>query len=144
MTALHPLSDDVSHPSPHRDRVATWKVWCGLLLAPLAFSLQVVASYIIASDLCSANAVPLRYLIVTCVLTSALACVGVGLAWTSWRRTRDEASGDMTQLADRGDGRTRFMALFGLTGSSLFLFGILLQIAAFALFGPCVGFAGLE
>jgi hypothetical protein len=124
--------------------VAAWKVWCGLLLAPLAFSLQVVASYIIASDLCSAGKVAWPYLVATCVLTSAMAGVGVGLAWTSWQRTRGEASGDMTQLADRGDGRTRFLALFGLTGSSLLLFGILVQVAAFALFGPCVGFAGLE
>jgi hypothetical protein len=142
MNALHPLADDVPHPSPHRDRVAAWKVWCGLLLAPLAFSVQVVASYVIASDLCSANAVPLPYLVAVCVLTSVMCGVGVGLAWTSWRRTRGEASGDMAELAERGNGRTRFMALFGLTGSSLFLFGILLQIAAFALFGPCVGFAG--
>jgi hypothetical protein len=50
--------------APQKKVVAHWKLWTGLLLASLAFSLQVLASHAIGSDLCSAGGTPLPWLVV--------------------------------------------------------------------------------
>ncbi len=142
--ALHPLAHDVSHPAPQRPLVALWKLWAGLLLAPIAFSLQVVVSYTIGSDLCSAGGAPSPWLLMTNIATALLAGLGIWIAWSNWRVTRHEAGGDIHQSADRGDGRTRFMALFGLSWSALFLFAVVVQALVLVYFGPCIGFSALD
>lgn len=50
--------------APQKKVAAHWKLWTGLLLASLAFSLQVLASHAIDSDLCSAGGTPLPWLVV--------------------------------------------------------------------------------
>ncbi|MEO6137812.1 MAG: hypothetical protein ABIP11_03990 [Luteimonas sp.] len=140
---LHPLADDVSDPAPQRHLVAGWKLWAGLLLAPLAFSLQVVASYTIGSDMCSAGGAPLPWLVVVNITTALLAGFGMFIAWSNWHVTRRESGGDVHQSADRGDGRTRFMALFGLIWSALSLLAVVVQVLALVYFGPCTGFSAL-
>lgn len=141
---LHALADDVSHPAPQERLVVPWRLWTGLLLAPLAFSLQVVGSYTIGSDLCSAGGTPLPWLVVVNIATAVLAGFGMFIAWTNWRKTRHEAEGDVHQSADRGIGRTRFMALFGLSWSALFLFAVAMQALVLVYFGPCIGFPALH
>ncbi len=141
--ALHPLAGNVAHPSRQHDLVARWKLWTGLLLAPLAFSLQVLASYTVGSDLCSADGAPLPWLVAINVVTALLAVIGMAIAWSNWRATRNEAVGDIHATADRGDGRTRFMALFAFSSSALLLFGLLLQPLVLVYFGPCTGFPAL-
>lgn len=140
---LHPLADDVSHPAPQKHLVASWKLWTGLLLAPLALSLQVVVSYIVGSDVCSAGGAPLPWLLMINIATALLAGFGMFAAWSNWRATRHEAGGDVHHSADRGDGRTRFMALFGLSWSALSLFAVVVQALALVYFGPCIGFSAL-
>lgn len=142
--ALHPLSDELAHPAPQQHRVARWKLWAGLLLAPLAFSLEVLASYSIGSELCSAGRMPLPWLAGLLVAMTVLAAVGGAIAWSNWRKTRGEAPGDIHASADRGDGRTRFMSLFALIWSALFLLGVAVQALVLLWFGPCVGLATLD
>lgn len=141
---LHPLSDELPHPAPRRHRVARWRLWAALLLAPAAFSLQVLASYTVGSDLCSAGRMPLPWLVAILLATGLLALLGGGIAWCNWRATRDEGAGDIHASADRGDGRTRFMSVFALGWSALFLVGMLAQALVLAWFGPCIGFAALD
>jgi hypothetical protein len=59
-----------------------------------------------------------------------LAIVGGLVAWRSWRRTREERPGSAHHLLDRGDGRTRFMAMCGILTSVLFLVALVFGTAA--------------
>ena len=144
MNTLHPLARGVAHPAPGQDRVSPYLLWAGLLLAPLAFSLQVVCSYPVAADLCRRGGNPLWWLVGINVATVLVAAAGLWAAWMSWRRTRAEKAGGAEATAERGDGRTRFLAQLGLISSALLVFAVLLQFSALVFFGPCIGFGVLD
>lgn len=144
MSALHPLTQEVAHPSPGKKRISPITLWSGLLLAPLAFSVQVICSYPVASDLCARGGSPLAWLIAINVATVLVAAAGVIAAWISWRHTRAEKAGGAEATAERGDGRTRFLAQFGMISSALLLFAVLMQLTSLVFFGPCSGFGLLR
>jgi len=139
MSTLHPLTQEVAHPAPEQNRVSPYTLWAGLLLAPLAFSVQVICSYPVASDLCRRGDNPLAWLVAINVATVLIAAAGVLAAWASWRHTRGEKSGGAEATAERGDGRTRFLAQLGLISSALLLLAVLVQFSSLVFFGPCIG-----
>lgn len=136
------------HPSPHRDRVARWAVWFGLLGAPIAWSLQELVNVSLAGNACYPHDTPLSSPLWTNLTGLALwveaaallVCVAAGLAaLQTWRQSRSEKPGDAHRLLGSGDGRTRFMAMAGIMTSLLFLIGTALATLNLAAVPACGG-----
>lgn len=136
------------HPSPHRHRVLRWALWFGLLGAPMAWSLQELVNVSLAGHACYPHDVPLAMPLWPVLgnvagwvdAVAVIVCIAAGLvAWTSWRRSRNEGPGDAHQLLGGGDGRTRFMAMAGIMTSVLFLIGTALAALNLVAVAPCGG-----
>ncbi len=137
-----------SHPSPHRHRVSRWSIWFGLLGAPLAWCLQELVNVSLAGYACYPHDVPLALPLwphLTSIsmwveIVALVVCIAAFIvAFSNWRRTRDEKPGDAHRLLGSGDGRTRFMAMTGILTSVLFF--VATGLATFNLAGvpPCGG-----
>ena len=59
------------------------------------------------------------------------------MALRSWRKTFDERADSAHHLLDRGEGRTRFMAMAGMLTSALFLIALVFGTAALCLVPLC-------
>ena len=71
------------------------------------------------------------------VLAIAVAAAAAVFSFGLWRRTRAEAAGAASDLIEAGEGRTRFLSLWGaMSGAG---FAIALLFSLIALFGvpPC-------
>lgn len=135
---------DIAHPAPHRHRVGLLALGFGLLGAPLAWNIALLAGTATSGYQCFPRHKPLALplwagtrgaLLTMCVVALALGVAAALVAWRNWRRTRDEKSGP----AHAGEGRTRFMALCGLLVSGLFLIALLFTLAAIVLVPLCNG-----
>lgn len=129
MSSLHPLTP-VSHPSPLRHRVSPWLLSAALFAAPTAWFVQLNVSVLLGMRRCSG----LGEDAASPVVTSALVAVGLAAllivllalwaAARSWKLSRSEAGGGRHGALTSGQGRTRFLALAGLIGNSMFLIAI--------------------
>ncbi len=144
MTALHPLARAVGHPSTLRHAAPKWLVLVALFLAPSAWSLQLLASYLLNGDTCTggvASLLPpgprLVVLAVIGALATAACVIGLAAARRTWRLTRDEARGDHHAALTSGAGRTRFLGLCGIIASSIFLVGAIFALLIPLLVPPC-------
>ena len=134
------------HPAPV-DRVVTPPaLWFGLFGAPVAWSLQLLASYALVAHGCYPDAEPMTMPVVpglrTLVLGTGAAALAVaflagGSAWRSWRATQQEHEGGHEGLLEAGEERTRFMALAGLLLSAFFVLGIVMNVVPLLLLRPC-------
>lgn len=141
------MSAQTLHPASHRSRVSGRRLLFILLAAPGAWMLMELLGWAIASRQCGLRAAQwsgelvrggswLLYVLIAAAFVLALAATLS--AWTAWRATRDEKSGAGQQLAQLGEGRTRFLAMCGLIISSGFflaLLFVLLQLVAAPLCG---------
>jgi len=66
-----------------------------------------------------------------------LAILGGLVSFRNWRLTFDEAPGSAHHLLDNGEGRTRFLAMFGILTSVLFALGLVFATAAVFLVPLC-------
>ena len=141
MSEIDRLTQSVDHPAPKRGELPRWRILAGLLLAPLAFSLQIVASYVVAALGCDAGRQP--HLILYAIVIGAVVTMIAGLliALANFRATRDEAGGSHQATQDKGDGRTRFLAYFGLCASAVFALAALVQLSSIITLAACVGFS---
>ncbi|MFC5499709.1 hypothetical protein ACFPOE_19355 [Caenimonas terrae] len=143
-----PASEQPSHPAPHRERVSALSALLGLLLAPLAWFLQLSLNVALASQACFPKDMPLDAPVMRGLLPLAagaevaalvLAAVGGWLAWRNWQRTSGERPGPVHHLIESGDGRTRFLALSGMMTSGLFLLAVLFDAVALSAAPVCGG-----
>ncbi|MDY7524614.1 hypothetical protein [Sphingomonas sp. 10B4] len=141
MSDLHPLATAVSHPAPSRSKVPGWRIALGLMLAPAVFSLQVVVSYVVAAVGCGASDDARPILIAVNLLAVVLTFGGASIAFANYRATRHEKAGGSSRTEEIGEGRTRFLAYFGLCASSVFGLAVLLQLTAVLIVSTCLGFA---
>ena len=141
------MSDSTVHPSPHRDRVSPGWLFVYLLAGPLAWFVGLIVNYAFASYACFpgserrstllagwdwvSTSVPLVHLAGIAIAIVA----GLG-AWRAWSATRHEASG---HLLDIGEGRSRFMSVWGALGCALFTLLIVFNLIAYAMVPPCAG-----
>jgi hypothetical protein len=107
-------------------------LWAGVLLAPLAFLLNLQVTYMLVALECD-NATP--WLHASSLLMLLLALGGGWLAWRDWRRTGGGRPGDGGGVVPR----SRFLAVMGLMTSALFALIILMQWVAVLLLQPCRG-----
>jgi MFS family permease len=150
-----PPSDDAgrsrrsTHPPPNRGEVQPLLVLAGIVVAPLAWIIQICICEALASHTCFPREHPLSAPELTSLLrlvaaVSAGSLVGASLgfaaAWTSWRTARDgyTNSGERDPLGLlEHERRTRFLALVGVLGSSVFILGLLLTAMAAFVVSPC-------
>jgi hypothetical protein len=134
------------HPAPTERALTPPALWFGLFGAPVAWSLQLLASYALVAHGCYPDAEPMTMPVVpglrTLVLGTGAAALAVavlagGSAWRSWRATQREHAGGHESLLEAGEGRTRFMALAGMLLSAVFMLGIVMNVVPLLMLRPC-------
>lgn len=128
----------IKHPAPHRHRVSLTALFFGLAAAPVAWNAQLLLSVALTAHACYPRDVPLGLpiwsalwgiLLAISALGVALAIAGALVSWRNWRLTFEEVAGSVHQLLDAAEGRTRFLAMFGILTSLLFALGLLFATA---------------
>lgn len=144
MSDLHPLARAVSHPSPGKRDVPSWRLIAGVTLAPAAFSLQVIVSYVVAANGCDAGSAPSIWLVAINVVALVATIAGIAVSIADYRATRDEKEGDQKRVQDVGEGRSRFLAYCGLCASAIFGLAVIVQLTAIFTLSACLGFASFN
>jgi hypothetical protein len=106
-------------------------LWTGVILAPLAFLVDLGAAYALVPRAClGRNELPVHLSHLVCL---AVALFGAATAWRCWRATGSTWSGE------EGDplARSRFMAGLGLLMSSLFVVVIIAMWIPSFILDPC-------
>ena len=112
---------DRAHPAPHRHRAGLMILGAALFATPAVWGLRLVLNYALDSYFCYPGSIR-KYalpgwtwptLLGVDALAIAVAVLAAVLSWRNWRRTRDKvrSSGPLIEI---GEGRTRFLALWGL------------------------------
>ena len=136
----------IKHPAPHRYCVGLTALFFGLVAAPVAWNAQLLFSVALSAHACYPRDVPLTLpiwsnlwgiLLAIGVAGIVLAILGGLVSFRNWRLTFDEAPGSAHHLLDVGEGRTRFIAMFGILASVLFALGLLFATAAVFLVPIC-------
>lgn len=120
---------DFPHPSPQRDRASALLLTLGFATGPVVLALLLTITYAFTSYRCFpdgtrldaphagwgwvSTVVPLLY-----AAGIALTVAAAFIAYRLWQRTRDEGPGETLEL---GEGRTRFLGIWGVITSALFL-----------------------
>lgn len=120
---------NVEQDGPGGDRPGVVRLFAGMVLAPLAWALQVLVGYALAASACYpanlALAQPrwphVRGMVggATLLLWGLLLC-GCAIAWSNWKATASQSPLAAGRIIQAGDGRRRFMALCGVLVSGLF------------------------
>lgn len=139
-----------AHPSPHRGNVSASLLFLGLFAGPVGWGVQLVANYSIASHACYPGDRPLIgvplpghsiwiVVFIINIVAACLALAGAALSYQHWRATRAEHAGSALNAVEVGEGRSRFLALWGvMTGSGFFL-AILFNTLALFMVPQCIG-----
>ena len=135
---------EVEEPAPHKHKVVTEILFAALLAAPIAWSLQLLLNYGLASHACFPRETPREAFVSGGSWTTA-ALIAINLAalvvailatvasYFIWKEARDEAQGGHAHLIDVGRGRTRFFAIWGVWGGVWFVIQII--FGTIAVFG---------
>jgi hypothetical protein len=146
MAANNVSAIKISHPAPHRGRIGLATLLFGISAAPAAWNVQLLFSVALSGRNCYPHANPLAaplwnglrpVLFAISLAAIVLAIIGGLVALRSWRKTFDESAGSAHHLLDRGEGRTRFMAMAGMLVSALFLIALAFGTAALCLVPLC-------
>jgi hypothetical protein len=125
---------DIEHPAPHRERVPLRLLLFGLSGGALAWALQLATNSAIAGVACLAGggerpwaprwewAEPASMAINLGALL--LAFLALAVASLSIRKTRHEEAERSGDVMDAGEGRTRFLSVWGIWASLLFILAI--------------------
>ena len=139
------MENQASHPAPKRHHISPYQMTIALMGAPLAWFAQISLCQAIASNACYPHQTPLaeprwpslHYMI---ALVSAACLVGsiisLIVAYRAWRKVRDEKA-HTGEVVEVGEGRTRFLAVFGIMISLIFFCAILFTELAQLLVSPC-------
>lgn len=132
-----------AHPAPHRERVGLLALAFGVLAGPFAWGVRLVLNYGIASTACfpdNARRLPPRPEWLRTTLTSIeliailVAATGALVSFRIWQSTRYESEGHAGHLIEAGEGRTRFLAVWGMiTGVGFLLFNVFDLVAVMVL-----------
>ena len=137
---------NIGHPAPQRNRVGLAALLFGIAAAPAAWNAQLLLSVALSGHACYPRnrllSAPLWgnlwwTLLGISIIGIVFAIAGGAVAWRSWRRTYNESPGTTHHLLDRGQGRTRFMAMCGNLTSAVFLLALIFGTAAFFLVPLC-------
>jgi hypothetical protein len=130
-----------SHPSPHAERVSLLVLAAILLVPPAAWLIDLFWKYAMTSYACFPGASALREtppgygwvwssLLLVDVLALLATAGAAGLAFQTWSKVRREMAGHVEHLAEVGEGRTRFLALWGILIAALVVTAIVFSFVA--------------
>ena len=120
---------DAAHPAPHRHTINFGLLATALIATPAIWGLRLVINFGIDSHYCFPGArrsagLPgwaWPTLLGIDFLAIAVAVAAVLISLTSWRLSREEFAASSGPLIEIGEGRTRFLALWGLMTAIGFL-----------------------
>lgn len=138
------------HPAPHRGKVSTGALLGALFAGPVAWGLQLIINYSLVSHACYPGDMPLHdaapgfhsartIVLLVNLLAAVLALAGAGLSYQHWQTTRHEHPGEAGHAIDAGEGRTRFIALWGVMAGLGFFIAILFNTLALLMVPSCGG-----
>jgi hypothetical protein len=121
-----------NHPSPQRGKVGLGALWFGICGVPFAWIGLEIFSYVVTTGICGEKSVTAmdmvsatisawHILLPTSLVAAALGLITVYVALHNWRESRYEKPGSAHHLIEVGEGRTRFLAMFGLLTSIGFM-----------------------
>lgn len=121
-----------AHPAPHRREAGLLALAFAVLAGPAAWSTRLLFNYGLASTTCfpdpsqpftrTTHPEWLRVVMLTSeAVAIVIAALGAFVAFRIWQSTRHESEGHVGRLLEVGEGRTRFLALWGLIISLAFL-----------------------
>jgi ABC-type spermidine/putrescine transport system permease subunit II len=123
----------IEHPAPQGGRVGFGSLFGGLLAPPIAWSLQLLVNFGLASYACFPREFPRLSstpgwvwptLVAINLVALAVSVVATAISYRNLRRTGEEASGGHGRLLEAGEGRTRFLAVWGIWTGVWFTFAI--------------------
>ncbi|HVI29915.1 hypothetical protein [Hansschlegelia sp.] len=131
----------VEHPAPHAHHARIEWLAAALFTAPAAWFLQLCAVYALGSHACYPRAAPLQAALpgwewtwgaslAINLATLVLAVAATAFSYWIWRQTRGESEGGHHHAVEAGEGRTRFLAVFGLWSGVWFALAILFDTIA--------------
>ena len=144
------IETTADHPAPKRHAFGAHKTFVGLFGGPLAWYAQLCTGYTLTSWSCVSTAyrshAPMSGLpwawsaMVAATLAGvALSLTSLVISWRAYSHTHDEASGDSRHLMEVGEGRTRFLALWGMILGAGFALITSLTAVIFVMLPRCVG-----
>ena len=146
MAARNDAAFDIGHPAPDRGRLGLGALMLCLFAAPALWSLQHLVLYGFASHYCSGSlAVSARdtvswvHWLLPAVNLAALLGAGLGLALAvrNLHRTGSETEGESGGVMDAGEGRTRFLSIWGIWLGVVFILAIAFNTVAVFWVGLC-------
>jgi hypothetical protein len=135
MTAIYGHEAAPNHPAPQQHRVGLPALWFGLFGAPAAWAAQLISNYALMSHFCYPRDTPLAsptfggvrpLAIVIAAILLLVAVAALFVALHSWNATRYRRDSEHREIAEIGEGRTRFMAMAGILVSGIFVYGVLM------------------
>lgn len=121
---------DATHPAPLRHKVSFWALMFGCCAAPIFWLGQLILGYWVSAQVCYGSDHPTvtaspgtlhTTLIVFDAVAIVVAILGGIVSLISWNATQEEKSGGAHFALHTGEGRARFMALWGIMSSLWFL-----------------------
>jgi len=140
---------DIGHPAPARERIGLGVLFFGLGGAPLAWAVQLVAIASIANVACVAGdgpkaappGAPWADVALIAVNLAALvaAAVALAVAYRNLDRTGHELAHNPAGLMEAGEGRSRFLSVWGIWTGILFVLAIAFNTLSVFWAGLCAG-----
>lgn len=124
---------DIGHPAPDRERVGLGILMLGLFGAPLVWAVQLLLIYGFASYACAGGVLQpphaspawLNWLLpLVNVAALLLAALATAASYRNLRRTRHEHTGHFRGVMDAGEGRTRWLSIWGIWMGIVFMLAI--------------------
>ncbi|CCD95742.1 conserved membrane hypothetical protein [Bradyrhizobium sp. ORS 375] len=121
------------HPAPHRHRFGMVGLLAALFAPPIGWSLHLISNYALASHACYPIDVPKSPvrpdllwggLIAIDAFSLVVSAASAFVAYSAWRASRQEMAEHRSQMIEAGEGRTRFLAAWGLLISALFFIAV--------------------
>jgi hypothetical protein len=123
---------DIPHPSPYRDRFPIYVLLLPLFVPPVLWAVQLSVRYALIATACFPHHAPVTaptahggiswIVAVAVALSSLLVMLGLGLlSLRIWRKGGSESGHPRRLLLDIGEGRTSFLAHWGIYVSFGFL-----------------------
>ena len=132
MASPRDKSFDIGHPAPDRGNVSGWMLLFAIGGGAFAWSAQIAINVSVAGFACAVGAGPGHEVsaagwvqattAIVNLVAMSIALGALGLSYLAIRRThhRDRPTG----VIDAGEGRTRFMAIWGIFAGILFTIAI--------------------
>jgi hypothetical protein len=147
---MTPASGMPAHPAPHAQRMSLGESAFCLAGAPIAWFLQLLIGYALASEPCFRQGerlveVPISRhwtwpaMVVLTVAAVAVSLAALYVARRAYLRTRDETQSGTRELLEVGAGRTRFVAFWGMVLGGGFALAAAITAIAFIALPRCAG-----